>query len=116
MVAAWFAMAAALAGFGHEPVVRTASGQFGTLAQVVLALPDGTLPEFCEVNPDGSKKLHPAGSGHCDFCRLIDAPPPPVVVAPWFVVIAGEPALPVAMEAGPRRIALSHPLGQAPPA
>ncbi len=76
------AVTAALATFGHMPKVRASNGQLATLAQIVLALPDGTLPEICETYSDGTPK-HTAGTqAHCDFCTLIEPPPAPVASGP----------------------------------
>jgi len=114
LIAAIFAVTTLLATFGHPVTVRTAQGQMATLTQIALALPDGTLPEWCETNPDGTPKTLAAAS-HCEFCRLIEASPASVPSAPSGLVVAGAPILPVAIESPQMRLVIERPPGRAPP-
>ncbi len=115
LLAAMFAVTAALATFGHMPKVRASNGQLATLAQIVLALPDGTLPEICETYSDGTPK-HTAGTqAHCDFCTLIEPPPAPVASGPAVSVVEGTVRFASFLEATRGRIAFVRPPGRAPP-
>ncbi len=115
ILAAVFAVTSALATFGHMPMVRAANGQLATLAQIVLALPDGTLPEICETNSDGSPKHSAGTSAHCDLCRLIEPPPAPSTPVPTATVVEGTIRFAAFVEATRGIIAFVRPPGRAPP-
>lgn len=115
LLAAMFAVTATLATFGHMPKVRASNGQLATLAQIVLALPDGSLPEICESYSDGTPK-HTAGTqAHCDSCTLIEPPPAPLASGPAVSVVDGTVRFASFMEAIRGQIAFARPPGRAPP-
>ena len=115
LIAAVFAVTSALATFGHMPKVRAANGQLATLAQIVLALPDGTLPDICETYSNGTPKHSAGTSAHCDFCRLIEPPSPPQAAFPAAKVIEGTIRFSAFLEATRGVIAFVRPPGRAPP-
>ncbi|WP_296576171.1 hypothetical protein [Phreatobacter sp.] len=115
ILAAIFAVTSALATFGHMPMVRAANGHLATLAQIVLALPDGTLPEICETNSDGTPKHSAETSAHCDLCRLIEPPTAPLAAAPSATVVLGTIRFAAFTEATREVIAFVRPPGRAPP-
>jgi hypothetical protein len=115
LLAAMFAVTAALATFGHMPKVRASNGQLATLAQIVLALPDGSLPDICETYSDGTPKHTDGTQGHCDSCTLIEPPPAPVAFGPAASVVAGTVRVASFLEAIRGQVAFARPPGRAPP-
>lgn len=115
LLAAIFVVTSALATFGHMPKVRAANGQLATLAQIVLALPDGTLPDICETYSDGTPKHSAGTSAHCDFCRLVEPSSPAQLVVPSARVIEGTIRFSAFLEATRGVIAFVRPPGRAPP-
>lgn len=84
-----YALAATLAGFGHNPArfdIATAS------ERAQFALPDGTVPTLCG-DPDSPGK---SARTLCDACRLSAAPGLPPIAGLGFPPVRGaHPAAPL---------------------
>lgn len=81
VVAAIFAVAMIWLGLGHRPVVPGGADRFGP-SRLALALPDGSLAEFCApLSGETPPGLPHAGAGPCDACVLAVRPAPLAVVA-----------------------------------